>query len=150
MALNRPQREDERLTSPTIPQALRKLQVGILPDPDRTARLERKAANVKAAESANRRKRIEALQTLYMNARHFIVTEEQLNARIDRVFNEPALSSRDRGLWHVGPPMSIQNMLDEISRAKDQPTLQDLGRGVGRGVVDKRLDQIGAELTGGT
>jgi hypothetical protein len=48
-----PQREDERLTSPTIREAVRTPQTGAaIPDPDRAARVARSAARVQAKEIA--------------------------------------------------------------------------------------------------
>jgi hypothetical protein len=42
--VQREKREDEQLTDPTITNSMKQFQKGIVPDPDRLARVERKRA----------------------------------------------------------------------------------------------------------
>ena len=83
--LSAPEREDERLTAPSNNLDLDALFNKPIPDPTREARLERKRANVAARALEKQEERMDSLHTLYMNARDFIVTPEQLDKAVDDV-----------------------------------------------------------------
>lgn len=145
-----PQREDERLTSPTIREAMRQLQVGRLPDPDREARIAEKVERVKAKEAARAAERKDALHTLYMNAREFITTEQQLDEEIEKIFVEhpfgPAHSSKTN-IWDAyGAPPTVQDMLSTVNNTQKSAIQFHQGPAI---ITGKRSKKIAEELTGG-
>ncbi|KAB8336924.1 hypothetical protein FH972_021229 [Carpinus fangiana] len=121
--LSREPREDERLTAPSITELLRDNKIdGRLPDPNREQRLADKATRLEAKNAAKARDRQDALHTLYMHAREFIVTEKQLDHAIDETFGtqEQPKTWAGQGLsiWADGPPPTISAMLARASGAK--------------------------------
>jgi hypothetical protein len=150
--VNAPPREDERLTATTVTAATRKLVTGTLPDPNREARLAAAAARVQARAAALEEKRRNALHTLYMHAREFITTEEQLDKKIEDVFSDQAFShvldcEREPNIWDAeGAPTSVQNMLSEVSNT--QKTAISFHRSPAA-ATGKRMKHIAEELMGG-
>jgi hypothetical protein len=150
--VERPQRETDRLTSPTITAAMSKFQHGALPDPDRKSRIAKSKAKVAAKAKALELERRDALHTLYMNARSFITTEEHLDAEIEKIFTEKPFAhvhgrENETNIWDAeGSPMTVQDMLSQVTgtqkRAVDfyQPPAKLTG---------KRMVRIAEELTGG-
>lgn len=146
-----PEREDERLTNPTVHRALLPLRRGPLPDPHRAARLKRMRANVETMQREKMEQRRAMLHTLYMNARNFIVRPDQLDEVIERVFEDPNLFLNDEGrgenVWHLGYPETSLTLLQMAGRGRRLKAsvrvvqVEDLTK--------KRLDRIGEELTGG-
>ncbi len=121
--LHRPQREDERLTFPSVTVAMKMLQTGTLPDPDREARIARKRANVAATMAKQSEKRKEALHNLYLNARDFITTEEALLEKIEQIFVEVPVEFGDEAapgdsIWKRGAPPDLEKMLNVMMRRK--------------------------------
>ncbi|CAG8981263.1 hypothetical protein HYALB_00003861 [Hymenoscyphus albidus] len=147
-----PQREDERLTSPTVRQALTKIQrTGRLPDPQRAQRVGASQARVARKEAALEEQRRNALHTLYMHARTFISTEKDLNAEIDRIFVPQPFqrvhNSHETNIWDaLGQPPTVQTMLSELNRT--QQKLIEHHAGPAR-ITGGRLKKIAEELTGG-
>ena len=149
-AVNQKQREDERLTAPTITAAMKQLQLGPPPDPDREARLEAKAANVRAREAACQEKRQTLLHTLYANARLFITSEAHLDRAIAMVFQESPKEwehgTIGKNIWNLGPPMSVQDLVDGVNKNEKLAVKQRQGSSV---KTHQRVMRIGEELTGG-
>jgi hypothetical protein len=143
--LRAPQREDERLTDPTIKEANRILQSGPIPDPNREARVAEKSARVQAKEAAREEQRKNALHTLYMQARSFITTEEQLDAKIEEIFKEPREGESDN-VWDIAAPPSIQDMLASINKTEKKAVNFHSGPAQ---VTGQRMKKIAEELTGG-
>ncbi|KAG0645621.1 hypothetical protein D0Z07_8515 [Hyphodiscus hymeniophilus] len=145
-----PQREDERLTSTTVRQAVRQVQKGRVPDPGREERVAVAAERVKAKNIAREVQRKDALHTLYMHAREFITTEEQLHAEIEKVFVEFPFGPEHVGktnIWDAyGAPPSVRNMLSTVNNT--QKSAMDYHRGHGF-ITGKRMTKIAEELTGG-
>lgn len=143
--LNQPEREDERLTRPSVIQEMLPKRGGVLPDPDREARLAASRAKFQQIQTNKRLEREEAVHSLYMNARNFITTEAQLAAEIERVFpdgpNEAWLNDNFYGesVWNLGVPASVQSTVTEPK--KSETARWDL--------MQKRLKKLGEELTGG-
>ena len=142
--LNQPEREDERLTRPSVPEAMKPRKLAVLPDPDREERLARARQRVEEKVLEKKIERQSSLQTLYMNARHFIVTEEQLAKEIDRVFpggeNEAWRSDHRPGenIWNLGLPPTIQQTVQNRSSETGRwTTIQD------------RVQKLAEEITGG-
>ena len=148
-ALYREQREDERLTLPSVTQAMQKVKVGILPDPHREARMAEKRTNVAATMAKQSSERQRALHELYINARYFITTEEQLNNEIDKVFmpRPKEWGTEDaHNVWSQGPPPTTQDMLNQLRREGQGFKENDESYVA---ITEKRLMRIGEELTGG-
>lgn len=143
-----PPREDERLTSPTITAAMRKLQFGDLPDPNRSERLEAAAERVAAKQQSLEEQRRDALHTLYMHARSFITTEDQLDAEIDKVFTETPFGERKpTNIWDaLDAPPTVQDMLSVVNNTQKTAMEYHGNRGAATG---KRMIRIAEELTGG-
>jgi hypothetical protein len=141
----RPQREDERLTNPTITAAMSKMQVGAVPDPDREQRVAEKKARVAQMEAAKEEARKDALHTLYMHAREFITTEEQLNQKIEEIF-QPKMEGQEN-VWDAwGAPDTLQQQLS--SETKTQKGALEFHEKPGR-IVKNRMKVIAEEMTGG-
>lgn len=146
-----PEREDERLTNPTIHSAIHPAARGALPDPNREARIAQKRANVAAIQAQREEDRRSMLHTLYMNARDFIVDPQVLDKEIDRVFDDPDSFTNDtvRGMnvWALGLPQTVEQMLSAASR---KPGGKAIDRDTDFGLLEKkRIDRIAEELTGG-
>lgn len=142
--LRQPEPEDERLTRSSIVQAMR-VQKHVLADPNREERLAISKARVEAREAEKVAERQDDLHSLYMNARTFITTEEQLTAEIDRVFpegqNDAWRNDHQHGenIWNLGVPPTVQSIVHE-SR-KSETARWD--------VMQNRIKKLGEQLTGG-
>ena len=148
--LHAPQREDERLTDPTIKEANRILQSGPIPDPNREARVAEKIARVRAKEAAREEQRKNALHTLYMQARSFITTEEQLDAKIEEIFKETHEGDPD-SIWEQtgsaeGAPPTVQDMLSAINKTESKAIKYHSGPAQ---ITGRRMKKLAEELTGG-
>jgi hypothetical protein len=147
--LNAPEREDERLTNPTVTMSLNNLHIG-LSDPDRAARVAEKAELFKMKEEMKKEERRNALHTLYMNAREFITTEEQLNEEIEKIFIPSPFGKAHDGkdnIWDaLGAPPTVQDMLQGVNDT--QKTALEFHRGPSH-KTSQRMKKIAEELTGG-
>lgn len=143
--LQQPVPEDERLTRPSVVQAMQPQAHVALADPNREARLVLMQARLESKKAQKDAQRQEYLQSLYMNARTFIVSEEQLNAEIDRAFpegeNEAWRNDHQRGenIWNLGTPPTVQSMVNK-SR-KSETARWD--------VMQDRVKKLGEQITGG-
>ncbi|KAI9879581.1 MAG: hypothetical protein M1830_008031 [Pleopsidium flavum] len=153
--VHREKRDDERLTDPTITDSMKNFQKGIVPDPDRLARIEQKRAMVQAKESAKQEERRDALHTLYMNAGTFITTEDQLQMAIDRAFttepnsawyNSASSTTEAESVWNLGLPETVQQMLGKANRTGNKA--MEYNEGFAK-VTGERIRRIAEELTGG-
>lgn len=144
-----PQREDERLTNPTITSANSTLQTGHLPDPGRAARIAEMAARVQAIAAEKEQERRDALHTLYMHARTFITTEEQLDQRIEAIFTDEPFGHNDKrdNIWEaIGKPKEVQEMLNDVNKTQKSAVKFHAGPAI---VTGERMKRIAEELTGG-
>lgn len=143
-----PQREDERLTNPTITKANSTLQTGHLPDPDRMARIAEMAARVQAAEMEKEEARRDALHTLYMHARDFITTEEQLDQQIEAIFTDTPFKPNDKrdNIWEHWQPELVSDMLSDVNHTQKEATKFHARPAV---LTGKRMKRIAEQLTGG-
>lgn len=149
-ALHQPEREDERLTAPSINFDIDALMhKGPTPDPSRSERLRVKKANFERIAAAKREKRLDDLHTLYMNARSFIVTPEQLDKHVDDVFGKDVAvgfgSEQTLGssIWATGKPVTVQEMLQKRMNTGSRTTTATIS------AADARLHQLAETLTGG-
>ncbi|PWY86065.1 hypothetical protein BO70DRAFT_360877 [Aspergillus heteromorphus CBS 117.55] len=138
-----PEREDERLTRPSVTQDL--LNHTVLPDSGREARLAQSQANYADQQNRKEHERQDMLQELYMNARNFIITEEQLAEEIARVFpdgeNEAWRSDGQNGenIWNLGNPQTVQSIVNDSK--KNETSRWDL--------YQERVKKLGENITGG-
>lgn len=131
---------------------MRKLQLGSLPDPNREARIAAASARVAAKARMLEERRRDALHTLYMNARNFITTKEQLNAVIEKVFVERPWANipgkeNSVNIWDAeGAPQTVQDMLVGVNKTQK---LTMLSQPSPAAIAGKRMLKIAEELTGG-
>lgn len=149
--LSAAEREDERLTNPSVLQFEKPTRHHFLPDPNREARLARKRENLAKTAAMRHENRRDALHTLYVNAGDFITTGAQLDATIDRVFDDLSQFENDsqKGLniWNLGFPETVQQLLAKANHAPGRKAL-DSAEGIA-GVTRERMRRIAEELTGG-
>ncbi|KAJ5579793.1 uncharacterized protein N7459_005778 [Penicillium hispanicum] len=143
--LQQPEPEDERLTRPSVVQAMKAQKHSVLADPNREERLTLSKARMEARQTQKDAQRQDDLQSLYMNARTFITTEEQLAAEIDRVFpdgeNEAWRNDHQPGenIWNLGIPPTVQSVVN-VGR-KSETARWD--------VIQDRVKKLGEQITGG-
>lgn len=142
--LKQAEREDERLTNISILSTTRPGPEN-LPNQIRSAtrRHEKKAARHSRVGSQLTAGKMDALHTLYMNARNFITSEEQLREKIKAQFdkadpNSPGFRKHadfqtdvreGLSLWNFGPPDGIKEMLEsESSGAKSSDPMSMLNK----------------------
>ena len=151
------EREDERLTNATIPQAMRRARVAQARREDAEVLMTAKLANIARSRAEKAEERRDALHTLYMNARDFITTEEQLDTAIEKLFpaadNPEWRSATSTGLniWNKGCPPTIANLLDATThRATKDFTRAGMSDTKEKYRIDQeRMKRIAEELSGG-
>ncbi|KAL4996929.1 hypothetical protein BDV10DRAFT_100961 [Aspergillus recurvatus] len=142
--LRQREREDEYLTRPSIPRDMLPKRMPVLPDPGREQRLAQSKVRTQKKTARNVAERRDALHSLYMNARHFITTETQLAAEIEKVFpegeNEAWRSDHKYGenIWNLGFPRGMASRVNENREVERWD------------VVQGRVKKLGEQITGGT
>ncbi|ORY70279.1 uncharacterized protein BCR38DRAFT_455097 [Pseudomassariella vexata] len=152
-AMNMPKREDEVFTEATIPAVLLETAVSRDPLAFVTARKSRQRTRKLVEKKSDDRQ--DALQHLYMNARSFIVDEEELNAQIEKLFKDDYFSSvgsstgyKAQNVWDVpGMPMSVREMLSDVTKTDNKAV--DSGIKDDGNRTKKRQKKITEDLTGG-
>ncbi|KAI1818282.1 hypothetical protein GGS20DRAFT_581701 [Poronia punctata] len=153
-AFTAPEREDERLTRGTINAGT--LVTHVAPDPLRFERAKESAERTATIAKQKSERRLDALQTLYMKARSFIVTEEQLEAAVraefaDDHFTKEGTTAAGQHIYNIwdaeGLPMSVDSMIRDSERTSDT-VVPDVS--LGQNLVNWRQKQVAEELTGGT
>ncbi|GAW11744.1 hypothetical protein ANO14919_010940 [Xylariales sp. No.14919] len=148
-----PEREDERLTRGSINEGT--LQTFVAPDPLRFERGIASAARTAAIAADKSEARRDAIQTLYMNARSFIVSEAELEAAVNNEFADDHFDKmgqsragyRINNIWDSqSEPMSVARMLKELERNNDT-LVTDLTSEATRTLW--RQKKVAEELTGG-
>lgn len=162
--LHRPEREDERLTNPSVDPVLQQLlEDSTVPDPNREARLAAQRERVAQKAAIREQDRADALHDLYLNARTFITTEEQLNAAIDDEFGTPEnprvfkssefsrMTSASSSVWAYGKPDSVQDLLNRsLGRPVKGGAMSSSVKGRSSQLTKERVARIAEELTGGS
>lgn len=148
--IDQPQRPDVALTEPSITELMKPYQVGDrLQDPNRAERIASMTARVKEKDLAKADARRQALHTLYMRAKDFIVTETQLDQAIESVFGTQErpteFLNRGTSIWAEGPPPTLQEKLNKANLGRTSLEDQDARNRLLR----DRLGKIAEELTGG-
>ncbi|MCJ1312627.1 hypothetical protein MMC25_006302 [Agyrium rufum] len=148
-AVHRPEREDERLTMPSIPQNMRVGVFSNVTDPNRKKRIAEKIENTKRHLAQKAEDKRTSLHSLYMTARSFIVTEAALNAHVDQVFDDQFYKANpDRSIWDRGwgMPDTVEKMLNEQGGLSEKAIESNQGSSP---IIAKRVKKITEELTGG-
>ena len=145
-----PEREDERLTHPSVLNAELPAKHRGLSDPDREARLARKRENVARMQAMRQERRRQELHTLYVNARSFITTPAQLDQAIDRAFDDLSQFRNETrpglNIWNLGLPENVQELLKSRVGSSDSAiNMVDENAEI----TKERLKKIAEELTGG-
>lgn len=145
------EREDVRLTNPSVLSNQQPAKIHALSDPNRPARLAVKSQNVADMAAMREETRRNALHTLYVNAGDFITTGEQLDGVIDRAFDDNSQfrsdSSEGVNIWNLGYPETVQQLLRKANKSGKQTALDSAeGNEI---VTRERMKKIGEELTGG-
>ncbi|KAI5292497.1 hypothetical protein KEM52_006311 [Ascosphaera acerosa] len=151
--LAQPERDDERLTRPTTVAAMAQPAAMVQEDGDgadastaaaAARRLEARRRRYHQLQQARARERQDLLHTLYMNARHFITNEAQLDAHLNRVFQADAQFTSDANngysVWVMNAPTSIKDMMGRGERLPEQLYQKQ----------EERLKRLAESLTGGT
>jgi len=132
--LNRKEREDVRLTLPSVLSTIKNAEG--FRDPNRTGRLEKSRAKLNKQIAAKLEARREQLHNLYLNASSFLLTERQLDGAIDAEFDEKLLEKI--------LPLTVSEMLTQ--RAKG-PTMANFGSMTAK--ESELIMEAAAALTGG-
>lgn len=138
-------REDDRLTASSTITIMQPTRHSVLPDPGRQQRLTRSRRHVKVKRVKKAAERRDSLHTLYMNARDFITTEEQLATELDKVFpegeNEAWANDQRYGenIWNLGVPPTLESMVNAAK--KSEASKWDISQ--------ERMKRIAEVLTGG-
>ncbi|PGH04524.1 hypothetical protein AJ79_07050 [Helicocarpus griseus UAMH5409] len=137
-------REDERLMQQSTLQVMKATRSPVLSDLNMKSRVEASRKKHAMKQKSKQQQRSDHLHSLYMNARTFIINEEQLKAEIDRVFPEgenPAWANDEdvgENIWNLGLPSSVESM---VNASKNDAAIWNAG--------EKRVKKIAEELTGG-
>jgi len=152
--LCQPEREDERLTNPSVDSTLQKVLAGGLTDPGRANRLQEKQERVQAHEAVRRENKQDSLHTLYMQARSFITTEAQLAQAIDAEFGtpkEPREFESQSSIWYKGAPQTVQEKINAINNVRTPGSERGALGGTESyaEITRARLKKMAEHLTGG-
>ena len=145
------ERKDVWLTSPTVLSTQQPVRNRRIPDPTRPARLAVMSENVADMAAMREEARRNALHTLYVNAGDFITTGRQLERMVDKAFDDDSQfrsdSSDGVNIWNLGPPETVQELLQKADKLGKQTALQSAeGNEL---VMRERMRKISGELTGG-
>ncbi|KAI7570519.1 hypothetical protein KC317_g2389, partial [Hortaea werneckii] len=118
--------------------------------------------------SAKRAERLDHLHTLYLNAKTFIVTPQQLDQAVDEAFgtvedpvrfdgdqhydangfyNTGTRDARSQSVWAQGKPERVQDMLNRANGQGGKLAMENAGSLAS--VNKDRVRRIGEVLTGG-
>lgn len=145
-----PERSDDALTRATV-RAATALTTAVIPDPERFAKAEAAAERHQAKMALKAEQRRDALARLYVAAGNFIVDEEELEARVNTVFNEKVFHTHafasNTNIWDMqGHPITVAELKAEMTAAGHAFSFgakSDLGKST----VRQKL--VAEELTGG-
>ncbi|KAL8419881.1 hypothetical protein RB594_002874 [Gaeumannomyces avenae] len=148
-AARAPEPDDERLTRPTVRRSV--LSTAVLLDPkrfDRAAMSAERTAAVAAAKSEARR---DALQELYMAAKNFIVSEEELERHVETMFRPTYFADAHKSIQHTknlwdldGSPITVKELMNQFARASKDST-----PGTSETREHARQKAVAEQLTGG-
>lgn len=148
-------REDDRLTSSTIPLEMLPEHKSYQSQETIDAVMAQKRKNTEAHQTRRREERQDALHTLYVNSQTFITTEAQLNSTIDRVFSEGSNSTFNSpahygtSIWNRGLQPTIEGLVNRQKAGLRSKSSRRIGEGEKQTVNEERLNRIAEELSGG-
>ena len=148
-AVRRPEREDERLTTPSLPHLMKSGFFLNVTDPERDIRI-RDSKDRSKNHMADRKEEIRAdLHSLYINARTFVVTERDLEDLIEDVFENDKWYqvNPDRGIWDKG--FDRPDTVAELLTAQRHRPKAVAGPSKSDRLFADRATRIAEELTGG-
>ncbi len=150
--ISQAEREDARLTNVSVPSAMNPNLPQRFSQTEIEKMQRRKQFLVEKHGNRKIQRRQDSLHTLYMNARNFITSEEQLLEKIKEEFDEKDfgghISDPAKSYWDSqGPPDGIAQMVNRSTMGRDR-------RGVGEKEDAWRRDQermkrLAEELSGG-
>jgi len=109
--ISQAEREDARLTKVSTPTAMQPGQSHALSDVDVQEIYERKKANLERTMLEKAEDQRDELHTLYMHARKFITTEDQLLAEIEAEFQNKKFYEHGKSMWSHGRPDTVEDMI---------------------------------------
>ncbi|KAF2151948.1 hypothetical protein K461DRAFT_294812 [Myriangium duriaei CBS 260.36] len=160
-ALAAPEHWSDRLTGATLDDSVRAelaryaTKSGSLPDPGRAERVAATKERLAAEAEGLQLRRRDALHSLYMNARTFIVDEKGLNEAIDQAFGtveEPYHFGNEKpSMWTDGPPPRMSDLalgvagigkgaLQRDAQLGRMEILRDRVRRMAEGVTGGKMD----------
>ena len=148
-AVHRPEREDERLTTPTLPRSIKSGFLLNVANSQRKEDIKLREANAKVHKKRRDEEVRADLQSLYMNARTFVVNEKDLDDLVEDVFEGNLLSKfPEKGIWDKGydVPDTVSSLLNS-SKSRQQAVRG--ARSATEAAFARRVTQIAEELTGG-
>lgn len=153
-AARAPERLDEVFTRGTITQAT--LNTAVVRDPNYAAQQRESAEKTAAIQRMKSQGRKDGIQRLYVEASNFILTEEELAARVDQVFSETYFKQVGIGrgnftgaenVWEAyGKPVTVRAMFAELNGTSQQ-VLKHYGSQAKK--TTERQKVVAGELTGG-
>lgn len=151
--LHRPEREDERLTNPSVDANLTALFAkGTLQDPERESRLAEMRARTERKHQERRDERTDALHSLYIEAREFITTEAQLNSAIDKEFGTPDQPNDkfngELSMWGQ-KPYTVQDLINVSQRTGGRGAVNTESNAQSSSLTKERVQRMAEALTGG-
>ena len=156
--LTRPAEEQDRVTRVSITQEMMAPLAGKgrLPDPNAEERHAAKVANREAHQEAKAADTQDSLHTLYMRARDFIVTEEQLDKEIEKEFgtsdNPRAFKNHAPSIWAEGAPPTLTDLLRRSGQSRVQPESsaeEKTANNARARLMQERMKKVAETLTGG-
>jgi len=155
-------REDERLTNASIPASMSPDIKHHFSPAEALALHEQKMQNVARAASQKVAERTDQLHTLYVNAKNFITSEEQLLEAVKREFAPDRFGHNNKSMWDKRSDTGAHNQrFSKVGPEGIQDML--LGQGVSGGTTEprgalrdalarndaERMKKIGEKLSGG-
>lgn len=157
---HQPIREDERLTNVSTPTAMLPRKTTLYTEENAEAIWNSKQENVLRQQDKRDSMNSYALHSLYMNARNFVTTEEQLLAEIEKKFLPGGRNAEFRrsdfaetgdNIWVKGVPSTVKDLISESSsqtpRNGQPPPPSDVKTKYRKD--QERMQRIAEELTGG-
>ncbi|KAF2665111.1 hypothetical protein BT63DRAFT_85412 [Microthyrium microscopicum] len=151
-ALGAPEGHDEVWTKPSVSKAIRdalrknRTQPVITPDME-----PKKKETHERLLKAEEEERLQHLHSLYLHARNFITTTDQLAEEIEKVFGDddnPIMWNYNPSVWALGKPLNSSEMMglapDISNESPDPLAVEKLNR-----EMSVRMMRIAGQLTGG-
>ena len=143
---NAPEREDERLTNPSVLETMKSLGT---PHTSSKGDIAKRRERYEALQARKREKRQDALHNLYVNAKDFMISMEDLNAKIEEEFHKEFYTiNPEHGVWdEQGMPETTGWLLS--SNNKNSKRAVGTNDGDYAAVSGERVQRVAEELTGG-